>query len=427
MKPTPFPSKTTPWRVQLPASWNNGKRKTRYFADEKEAIAFCNKVKRYGKAALQENTPAVAKSEATRYESLIRHAADVLGDPGLVHEALEHFRRTRMNINRMTVREAVEAFHADCKTQVRTVEAPQNKYSARTVKDHGDQLRKLLKRFSDVQLSELTDVDLRTFLKGISYGSRRTVYKTVRVFFGWALENKHIGENPMIQIKSKTMPAWGVNNEPYPVETFRRMLRVAAGLEGAKPDQTPTREFIDLLPYFVLSGFAGLRSGEVIRDDSKGADALRWTDIRFGAQTPNIEIRVEIAKKTMRKTNDAQYVDARYAIDAVNAWLALYPQNKSLWVCPWTSSKIYQLKAKFAAATGIKFIRNGLRNSFGTYALAYCDLNGLGHVAKQMRNSEDICRRHYVRNLLTGAGKAWFDLRPFEVIPAIDPAVVAEA
>jgi hypothetical protein len=49
-------------------------------------------------------------------------------------------------------------------------------------------------------------------------------------------------------------------------------------------------------------------------------------------------------------------------------------------------------------------------------------LKGLGYVAVQMDNSEAICKRHYAKWLLTGSGKKWFDLRPYELIPAATPA-----
>jgi len=103
------------------------------------------------------------------------------------------------------------------------------------------------------------------------------------------------------------------------------------------------------------------------------------------------------------------------ALDAVNAWLGLCDRNEPF-IIKFGSRKMQDLKTAFTERTGIKFLENGFRNSFATYALSYSTLSGLGHVAKQMGNSEAICAEHYSRNLPTGSGKAWFDLRPFEVI-----------
>jgi hypothetical protein len=43
---------------------------------------------------------------------------------------------------------------------------------------------------------------------------------------------------------------WNARRKIYPVETFDRMLRIAAGLEGVRPGEEPIRDFIGLLPWF---------------------------------------------------------------------------------------------------------------------------------------------------------------------------------
>ena len=78
-----------------------------------------------------------------------------------------------------------------------------------------------------------------------------------------------------------------------------------------------------------------------------------------------------------------------------------------------------ELKREFKKATGLKFTENGFRNSFATYALTFNGLQGVGKLALEMGNSEATCKRHYVKNIAPGSGKAWFSLRPFEVVPAI--------
>jgi hypothetical protein len=70
------------------------------------------------------------------------------------------------------------------------------------------------------------------------------------------------------------------------------------------------------------------------------------------------------------------------------------------------------LKAEFTAATGIRFVENGFRNSFASYALTYTGLDGVGKLALEMGNSEAICKRHYIKALEPRSGQAWFSLRP---------------
>jgi hypothetical protein len=58
MQVTTFPSKTTPYRIQLPGRYSpDGKRKTRYFKTREDAETFLRRVKKLGLAAI-DNKPA---------------------------------------------------------------------------------------------------------------------------------------------------------------------------------------------------------------------------------------------------------------------------------------------------------------------------------------------------------------------------------
>jgi hypothetical protein len=49
MKPSSFPSKTTPWRVMVPRRFSaDRKRKARYFKTKEAAEVFCCKIKKFG-------------------------------------------------------------------------------------------------------------------------------------------------------------------------------------------------------------------------------------------------------------------------------------------------------------------------------------------------------------------------------------------
>jgi hypothetical protein len=406
MKPIPFPNETKPWRVILPASFSpDGKRKAHYFTSKEVAENFCRKVKKFGPAAILENLPAISKTEQDRLSVAINHAAEMVGgDVSKVYAAIEHYRKTRLNVKPATVREAVEAFQAWRQTQVGRT------FKQSTVTGDRWRLLKLINAFDRVQLTDLTPVALREFFDGIT-GDPRSVYKSVRVFFGWATDRGYLGENPMVAVKP--LGEYGINNEYYPVATFRRMLRIAAGLEAPHVNGEPTRAFIDMLPWFVLSGFCGLRSCEAYRLN-RGAEAIRWTDLHFDAEVPNIEVREEVAKATARDT-DVRHVESAHYLEAAKAWLTLVPANGPF-IVRWTKRQMQELKRDFTKATKIKFIENGFRNSFATYALTFNGLQGVGKLALEMGNSEGICKRHYVKNIAPGSGRAWFSLRPFEVV-----------
>lgn len=379
----------------------NGKRKAKYFVTRALAQKFIQKLKTEGRAALEHSR---RQPHQDAFGIAVREFAKLYdGKISKAYAAHERLQKLQ-NIRPATVREAVEAFQAWRQTQVGRT------FKQSTVTGDRWRLLKLVNALEVVQLVEVTPVALREFFDQIS-GDPRSVYKSVRVFFGWATDRGYLGENPMVSVKP--VGEYGINNEYYPVATFRRMLRIAAGLEATHAGGEPTRAFIDMLPWFILSGFCGLRSCEACRLN-RGAEAIRWTDLHFDAEVPNIEVREEVAKATARGT-DLRHVESAHYLEAAKAWLTLVPANGSF-IVRWTKRQMQELKRDFTKATKIKFIENGFRNSFATYALTFNGLQGVGKLALEMGNSEGICKRHYVKNIAPGSGRAWFSLRPFEVV-----------
>ena len=393
MKPISFKSKTTPWVVFVPASAANGKRKAKYFKSKKEADAFCVIGNKPG-FRLDGFVSPVSKTEQAGYRSAVEYAKAKLGDQSLIYQAIDYFKKTKLNIKPATVREALELFYA----------ARQGKFSKSTIETDRTRLNKLERAFRDIQLSDLTAVTLREFFESFK-GNPRSLYKSTRVFFGWAFDHGYLAENPMVAIKP--VGEFGVNNDYYPVETFRRMLRVAAGLDPVKPGGETTNKLRDLLPWFVVSGFLGLRSHEA-RRETREADSIRWSDLHWDAKIPFVEVRADVAKG--RKGHD---IETSHYLEAAKAWLEFYgrPEVDGP-IVPWTKRQIQELKRDFKKATGMRFTDNGLRNSFATYALTFNGLQGVGKLALEMGNSERVCHKHYIRKIEPGSGEAWFNLRP---------------
>jgi hypothetical protein len=405
MIPVTFPSETTPWRVQVPGRYfANKKRTARYFKTKEAAEEFCRSVKKFGLAAI-EKRPA----EVNQYAPLIAFALQELGnDPAKLFEAIAHFKATRLNVTAATVREAIEKFSAVRKTKV----------DKKTWDTDRGRLLKFLAAFEHKQISEITETDLRKFFDGLP-GHTRSIYKTMRVFFGWAKDYNLLSVNPMASIKPTEQ--WGVRNDYYSVETFERMLRISAGLEPYQSGELPTRDFIALFPWFVLSGFCGLRSCEAFRSQGD-SEAIRWSDLYFDRGF--LEIRETVAKKTGRKIGDKRHIETGHYLEAAAAWLALAPRS-SEFIVPFTTRKMQDLKTEFERQTGIRLLENGLRNSFASYGLTFNGLAGVGKLAMEMGNSEAVCKRFYVRTLQPGSGKAWFNLRPGTKVVMMPVAVAA--
>jgi integrase len=267
-------------------------------------------------------------------------------------------------------------------------------------------LLKLDLAFAHLPIIELSEDVLREFSKSVK-GDWTSIYKSLNTFFQWAKKQKYLIENPLLNIEHEP---FGSNKEVYSVETFGRMLRIAAGQERPRKAKEPTLEFIGLLPWFLLSGFCGLRSCEAYRLN-KEREALRWDDLRLdGEKRPYVEIRPEVAKST-RRPDDHRRIFSPLYIEALRGWLPLVPRM-SPFVVPWTKRHMQNLKCEFTKATGIGFKENAFRNSFASYALAIENIEGIGHLAIEMGDSEAICKKHYVSSLQPLIGEQWFGLRP---------------
>jgi hypothetical protein len=393
MKPIHFPSKTSPWRVEVPGRYfADRKRKAKYFVSRDAAEKFIQKLKIEGRAALDQSR---RQPNEDAFGIAVREFAKMYdGDVSKVYAAHEKLQKLQ-NIRPATVREAVEQFQAIRKSKVDASTSDADRW----------RLLKFIRAFERCQISEITEPDLRRFFDSVP-GHVRSIYKTVRVFFRWAKDYNLVGINPMLNISP--IGEFGIRKDIYQVKTFERMLRIAAGLEPVKLGGLPTKDFIALLPWFALSGFCGLRSCEAFRN-TRNSDAIRWSDLY--CDRGFIEIREEVAKAT-RRDSDKRHIETAHYLQAVKAWLELCPATDNGFVVPWTKRKIQDLKSAFEKTTGIQLLENGLRNSFASYALTFDGLAGVGKLALEMGNSEGVCKRYYIRTLLPGSGRAWFNLRP---------------
>jgi hypothetical protein len=421
MKVLKFPSKTTPFRIVVPLG--GGKRKSLYFATPEEAHKKLRELKKYGPGILRPVDETKAATEVERDSRHWQYLADKYGlDAAQIAEAMKRH-VDFLKLNPATVREAVEVFYAFRQTEIK-----KGKIGKRTLQTDKSRLVHLVNEYGRLKMTDLTRDLLVEFCHGHG-DNARNIYKALPVFLGWAVSAKYLLSSPLTGIEpDKEFGGFGINNEFYPVPVFRRMLRIAAGLEPINPGEQPTRDYIDLLPIMVLGGFAGMRTKEIMRYGLED-EVIRWSDLHFtGVDKPHLQIREEVAKHTRREDGDARPVDFPVAVDAMRDWLGLCPRHdRTPYICRWTDRGIYRRKRDFSQATGIKFVDNAFRNSFGTYLFSYAgefvdfkkalnDIPGLGYVAKQMGTSEKIAKRHYVQSLPTGSGSVWFGLRPFEVV-----------
>lgn len=408
------------WQVVIPTYLNNGKRWFRRFETKSEAEEFADKLTLdpYGtvnelkgiKAAAK---PAqVCKSDRAQADYLFGYFRQKLGTADLAEgiRAIDNHYQAHYASSRVTVADAVKdylAYRATLDLQKRS-------------RENDGRMGKFAAAYGPIPLVTITTGDLWDFMCTIPLGAngkattRRNYRNSLGPFFTWAVEHaKHLKENPILSISKDDLGQGGVQKDFYPVELFSRMLRIAQGVAPVREGGECTTEFRDtLFPWFILSGFGGVRSEEAIRD-SLGSDAVRWSDLKWEADDPHVHIRPEVAKGKQDKYE--RPIEADYAVGALRAWFAtVKPRDE--FICP-TQKQVDQAKAHFTELTGIKFLKNGLRNTFATYARAASGSTALA--AEQLGNLPHINRKYYTNFSVTKSqGQAFFALRPLAIVEA---------
>jgi integrase len=157
----------------------------------------------------------------------------------------------------------------------------------------------------------------------------------------------------------------------------------------------------DFLPYLALIAFGGVRSAEL----HKG---LLWEAINF--ERGDIIVPAAIAK-TGRKRKIKMN-------DNLREWLAPYRVKSGL---------IFNIDPrrrieKVVAASRLKWKRNGLRHSFGSYRME--QTKNEGQVALEMGNSPKVVKDHYFEIVDEDEAKAYWSIKP---LPKGDRKIVAIA
>ena len=145
-------------------------------------------------------------------------------------------------------------------------------------------------------------------------------------------------------------------------------------------------------PMFVLGGFCGLRTAEILR--------LSWEDIRWAESS--IVISEDVSKGGEARRRRIAPLTAPAA-----AWLADWKDKKGR-VLPIDQPE-HRVK-DVCDATGVKWKKNGLRHSFITYRVA--TEKDFVRVAYEAGNSPSMIRSNYDAVATEGEGKLWFSVLP---------------
>jgi integrase len=140
----------------------------------------------------------------------------------------------------------------------------------------------------------------------------------------------------------------------------------------------------DVVPFVAFGAFAGLRHAEIQR--------LQWDDVHMD----HIDIRARNAKTRQRRLVPI--------LPALRSWID--PLRGEGRVCRWED--MHRALGKLKRASGVQWVRNGLRHSFGTYRMAL--VQSEQQVALEMGNSPGMIFRHYRANATKEQAEAWFSI-----------------
>jgi integrase len=251
----------------------------------------------------------------------------------------------------------------------------------RTLKTYRGYVKNFAAEFPDRDIGTLTADEiegwlLRKFQNPVSRNNNRRVLVNL---FNIAKKKKYIASNPVSEIATASEPANEVG--------ILRPEQVAKLLNHSEPE---------ILPYFALAAFAGIRPEELKKPAEMATEnsELLWSDIKW--KQGIIRIRAQVSKVGKARN---------IAIEPnLHDWLRPF-QNLHGKVCSSTWLRLFRKTRRDAGIA--KWPSDCLRHSFATYWLEkYKDAPRL---ALEMGNSVDVILNHYHKVLddPTDAARYW--------------------
>jgi integrase len=220
-------------------------------------------------------------------------------------------------------------------------------------------LGRFAKEFAGRSIASVTTGEINRFLEFLEVGpvTRNIFRRDVRTLFSFCCDHRYCAENPAIATTRAKEPSTEVS--VLSVEETRKLIAAASP---------------EMLPYWAIGLFAGLRPSEI--------KSLQWSDIDFSDAL--ITVR-------STKTGKKRFVSMQ---PNLLEWLKPLAKREGKVVAPVNFRK---QKAEDKAAAGLKdsWITNCMRHSFGSYWLA--QFNDINALALQMGNSPTVIEKHYKR------------------------------
>jgi integrase len=223
-------------------------------------------------------------------------------------------------------------------------------------------------------LADVTAAQVKAHLDSLGVGPRRhnNVRAALVSFFVWARKQSYLPDSMTAPQRTHALPVPKKRPAIYTPPEFRALLAAVA------PEWR--------LP-LAICGLTGLRTCE--------AEKLLWREVKLGKKL--IEVLPENAKNTGRR----RLVPIH---PALATWLRKADFSPEDHVCP-QGLRIDNL-AKRVKRGGVKWVKNGLRHSYGSYRCAV--VKSAAQVALEMGNSEAIVRSNYLDYTERAEATKWF-------------------
>ena len=223
-------------------------------------------------------------------------------------------------------------------------------------------------------VADVTAAQVKAHLDSLGVGPRRhnNVRAALVAFFGWARKQSFLPDSMTAPQRTHALPVPKKRPPIYTPSEFRALLDAVAP-EWRIP--------------LAICGLAGLRTCE--------AERLLWREVKLGKQL------IEVLPENAKNTNRRRLVPIH---PALMTWLRKADFAPEDHVCP-QGVRIDNL-AKRVKRKGVKWVKNGLRHSYGSYRCAV--VKSAAQVALEMGNSEDTVRSNYLEYVERRAAGEWF-------------------
>jgi len=254
--------------------------------------------------------------------------------------------------------------------------------SARYLGDLRVRLGRFAQSFGEQMIAGITASSIDEWLRGLGVGpvTRNTYRRRLAVLFSFAKRRGYVSENPIADVERAKERETEI--AILSVSELARLLECASS---------------EMLPFWTIGAFAGLRRAEIER--------LTWNEVDFDALV--IEVKASKAKTASRRLVTIQ--------PNLCEWLAPY-RTRTGRVCPVNlQPKINEDRER--AKLRSEWPQNALRHSFGSYHLA--QFNDAAKLALEMGNSPATIFRHYRQLVKPKEAERYWKIAPASALKKV--------